>query len=184
MMQDPEPDIDALLLRGEGGTQAFAEVVLATYHSRVYRLCLSIVSDPADASDAAQEAFIDALSRIGRYRPGTNFRAWLSKIAVHKCYGLLRRRQRRRLIQHALERIHLTHGGARGKVNKGQPSCYGDDLEEAIDALTAKQQVVIHLRYTRGLPIKQIAGLLGVPEGTVHSRLHYAIHNLRKSLRD
>lgn len=181
-MTNPSSNIDSLILQGEAGTQSFAEAVVREYYDSIYRLCLAIVSDHADANDAAQEAFIAALADIERYQPDTNFKGWLSTIAVNKCYGVLRRHKRQQAIRDALrfirEPTHHTH--RRG--TPGSSSGFGDDLQSAISSLSAKHEMVIRLRYVHGLSIREMASVLGVREGTVHSRLHYAMRNLRKHM--
>lgn len=182
-MHNPYTNIDALI-QANASAEALAEAVVRKHYSRVYRLCLTIVAEPDEAADAAQEAFIAALADIERYEPGTSFRAWLSRIAVNKCYTLLRQRKRRQAINEALRWFRVdTHSSRAGRPAEGS-SDMGDELQDAVKDLGPKHETVIRLRYMQGLPIQKIAEILGVPEGTVHSRIHYAIRRLRRMLRD
>jgi len=78
---------------GQGKSNHFAETLVSQYYDYIHRLAVSILGDPADADDICQETFIDALLYIDRYSPGTNLKAWLSKIAVHKCRQAQRKRK-------------------------------------------------------------------------------------------
>jgi RNA polymerase sigma-70 factor (ECF subfamily) len=64
---------------------AVMEAMVVEYSAPVYRLALSILRDPAGAQDAAQDTFIQAAAGLHRYQVGTNFKAWLLKIAVNNC---------------------------------------------------------------------------------------------------
>jgi RNA polymerase sigma-70 factor, ECF subfamily len=77
-------ELDQMILDGQGKSRRFAETLLSQYYGYVHRLAVSILGDPTDADDVCQETFIDTLLYIDRYSPGTNLKAWLSKIVVHK----------------------------------------------------------------------------------------------------
>jgi RNA polymerase sigma factor (sigma-70 family) len=182
-MTNPHSSVDALIL-ADASEETLAEAVVHKHYRRIYRLSLSILSDPDDAADAAQNALIAALADIERYEPGTNFRAWLSRIAVYKCYALLRRRKRHRALQKALEFVRGGTDAICTERARGLSSVTGEDLWQAVEGLGAKHETVVRLRYMQGLPIREIAEILGVPEGTVHSRLHYAIRKLRRAINE
>jgi RNA polymerase sigma-70 factor (ECF subfamily) len=176
-------DIDIMLLHDEAGTPAFAEAVVRIHYDYIHRLCLSILRHDADASDAAQEAFIAALAGIHRYRPGTNFRAWLCSIAVHKCYGILRKHKAQQRLIDALRFALMNSPRSPNSTGHDPPGERRTELHLAIQELSPKHQVAVILRYVHGMSIKDMAAVLGIREGTVHSRLHYAIRNLRRHIR-
>lgn len=80
---------------------AVMEAMLVEYSAPVYRLALSILRDPVDSQDAAQDTFMQAAAALHRYQVGTNFKAWLFKIAVNNCRMILRKRGVRMALQHA-----------------------------------------------------------------------------------
>jgi RNA polymerase sigma-70 factor (ECF subfamily) len=181
-MTSTYPDIDLVLLNKRADSAAFAEAILGKYYDYIYRLCLSIVDDPADAADASQETFINAIADIDRYSVGTNFRAWLSRIAVFKCYAILRKRKIRKRLQSALRIIHSNTLNSPGPLDFVSKNEKVNELRSAIRELSSKHRVVIVLRYIHGLSIREMSEVLELREGTVHSRLHYAIRNLRKMI--
>jgi RNA polymerase sigma-70 factor (ECF subfamily) len=183
-MTTTHSSIDLMLLQEQADSPAFAEEVIRKYYDHIYRLSLSILNDPADASDATQEALIDALFHIDRYRVGTNFRAWLSRIAVHKCYAILRKQNVQRKVRDAIRFKFSKNPGSANVLDTVSDNEEVRQLQSAIEQLSSKHRVAIVLRYVHELSIKEMAEILGVREGTVHSRLHYAIRNLQRMMGD
>jgi RNA polymerase sigma-70 factor (ECF subfamily) len=172
--------IDRMLQQGQADTPAFAEAVVRDHYEHIYRLSLSILNDPDDASDATQEALIDAIFHIDRYRAGTNFRAWLSRVAVNKCYAILRKQKTQKKIRNAFQFNILKNSNPKYVLDTVSENERIQRLRLAIEKLSLKHRVVIVLRYVHEFSIREIATILEVREGTIHSRLHYAIRNLRK----
>lgn len=174
---------EQLLTAGTTDRQSLAESLLDTYFGDIHRLALSILHDEDAADDVAQDTFITALRHIGRYEPGTNLRAWLSTITVNLCRDRLRRRQAR-------QRWGVLWLGA-----QRQPGNHARDLEaghvrreansalwQSVNALDEKHRLPVILRYANGLSIREVADVLNIPEGTVHSRLHHACRKLAATL--
>lgn len=171
------------LLQANADRQHLAESMLDYYFADIHRLALSILQDEDAADDVAQDTFITALRQIGRYHPGTNMRAWLATIAVNLCRDRLRRRQARSRwgalwlgAQRAsdtqsrnLEARHVRHEAS-------------TTLWASVNALDEKHRLPIILRYANGLSIREVADVLNIPEGTVHSRLHHACKKLATAL--
>lgn len=175
-------EIDQMIENGQSHTREFAQALMHKYSGYIQRLATSILADPREAEDIVQETFIDALLYIDRYEPGTNLEAWLSKIAVHKCKATLRRRRMRRSLEHAIQNIQ--------KVFQNSPSESLMQAEKrrevwsAVNALNEKHRLPIILYYVYDLKIREIAAILEIPEGTVSSRLHYAVQKLGTYLQD
>ncbi len=168
-----------MLLNDRAQPPELAEAIVGQHFDFLYRLALSILHRPGDAADAAQEALVDAVLTIDRYEPGTNLRAWLARIVVNKCYGLLRKRTARQRLRSALRFLYSgnsRHGDLSDVLTKQEEV---SRLRVALGKLSAKHKVVVSLRYLDGLSIREVAEILDVPEGTVHSRLHYALRTLR-----
>jgi RNA polymerase sigma-70 factor (ECF subfamily) len=100
------------------------------------------------------------------------FDAWFNKILVNVCRGELRRRARRP----ALTQIEPAVDGGQSRVP------VRDELSRAILKLRPDEQIVVALRFGRDLAVSQIAAETGLAEGTVKSRLHYAMEHLRAAL--
>lgn len=125
-----------------------------------------IVGHREDAEDAVQEAAIKAYRAFTGYRPATPFRSWWLAILRNCCRDLLRRRQSRPATV-TMERAELPHEAA-------PPSGQHLDLQEALDQLCEAHREILHLRYFGGCSYREAADLLGIPIGTVMSRLHAA----------
>lgn len=176
-------ELDQMILNGQGKSHRFAETLVSQYYDYIHRLAISILGHSADADDICQETFINALLYIDRYSPGTNLKAWISKIAVHKCLQV----QRKWKIRDSFNAMIRT----RQAVIPKDPSPFditmdkeeSEEIWAAINALGDKHRIPVILYYVNELKVREIAEILGIPEGTVSSRLHYAIQHLEKRLK-
>lgn len=177
MMIDSLADIDQMISAGLSDTERFAETLVSQYYAYIHRLALSILHDQADADDACQETFIDALHYIERYSPGTNFKAWLSKIAVHKCWQV----QRKRRFRNAFNLTRIKDASRTEPSSPFEATLEREknaQLWAAIDALDEKHRLPVILYYVYEFKIREVAEILDIPEGTACSRLHYAVKKL------
>jgi RNA polymerase sigma-70 factor (ECF subfamily) len=160
-----------------------AESLLDHYFAVIHRLALSILRDDDEADDVAQDTFITALRRIDRYDPGTNMRAWLSTIAINLCRDRLRR-QKARLKWRDLWSKTQSGGAARSRDPESRHIRFEANatLWRSVYTLDEKHRLPIILRYVNGLSVGEVAEILQVPEGTIHSRLHYASKKLAAAL--
>src|SRR5919202_3831876 len=120
------------------------------------------------ADDVAQDAFERAFAALSRFDERRPFAPWLHRIVVNRCLDLLRRERRLTGGEAELERLEW-YDDSRGDA----------DLLEAVAGLSLQRRVVIVLRYGLGYSPAAIARLLGVPTGTVNSRLARALEELR-----
>ena len=141
------------------------------------RLAAYILRDATAAEDAVQEAALLAWDRRRSLRDGGSADGWFTRILVNVCRDELRRRARR---PH-LVALDPETGSAAG-VDLGGPGASDRNLGPAIARLTADEQVLLALRFGRELTVPAIAVALGVPEGTVKSRLHACLAHLRAAL--
>jgi RNA polymerase sigma-70 factor (ECF subfamily) len=160
---------------GGGSARAAAFTRLADEHlDRAYHLARAILTDESEAQDAAHDAFVQAWHKWGSLRDPARFEQWFDRILVNACRDRLRRRRRQ-----------ATDISAEVALATGDHAARADDqtaLDGAIATLSPDHQVVVALRYYRDLPIDEIAGRLGIPAGTVQSRLHYALKRLHAAL--
>ena len=137
-----------------------------------YRLATFILRDPLAAEDAVQEAALLAWDRRRTLRDSASADGWFTRILVNVCRDELRRRTRRpRLIA-----LDPAAGSAPGTPSPDP------GLATALGRLTPDEQTLLALRYGRELTVPQIADQIGVPEGTVKSRLHSTLQHLRAAL--
>ena len=143
-----------------------------------YRLARAILLDDSEAEDAVQEAAPVAWRRIGSLRDTASFDAWFDRILVNQCRDQLRRRKR--AVKVTAPPVGFEPVGAGNPVE----SEWDADLERALADLDVEHRTVVVLRYWQDRTVDDIATRLGIPAGTVESRLHHAMRSLRTSLGD
>ena len=152
--------------------QAAAFVRLANEHlDASYRLARAILRDPHEAQDATHDAYVQAWRKWSTLRDPSRFEAWFDRILVNTCRNRLTRSARLRPTDISLEVI-AAGGDPIGQAHDR------DAIGRAMTALSPDHRIVVALRYFRDLPIDAIAARLGVPPGTVQSRIHYALERL------
>jgi RNA polymerase sigma-70 factor (ECF subfamily) len=177
-------DLDSLL-KSEGASDTeVSEALVGAYYGYIYRLALSILNDSDDAEDAAQETFIRALLHLKSYQAGTQLRSWLSTIAVNICRDLLRRRKSRQTLTGVLHSLTRLTGAVSTPEDRAMRNEQKSTLWQAVQELDEKHRLPVLLRFVNGLSVREISGVLGINEGTVHSRLHYAVRRLKAQLTD
>lgn len=176
------PDLTALLARCRAGDTAAIETLVTTHQTVVYRFALSVLDDAAEADEATQDAFLAALRALETYRGEAAFTTWLYTITLNVCRGRLRQRQTRDRLMNSLQRLfRLTpHTPSPEAATVRQET--SDALWQAIMALSEKHRLPIVFRYYHDLPVAEIAAILDISEGTVHSRLNTARERLRVAL--
>jgi RNA polymerase sigma-70 factor (ECF subfamily) len=144
-----------------------------------FRVALGVLRNPADAEDVAQEAFVRAYRNFDRLRDPESFRAWLVRIvwrlALDRMRADRRRERREQAFLRATDPPEVEDGAAAREFERR--------LAEAIGALPEKLRLVLLLGAVQGHDLAEVARLLGVPEGTVKSRMHLARRRLAEALR-
>lgn len=174
----------ALLADCLAGDEAAVEALVRQYEGGVFRLALSVLNDPIEARDTAQEAFITALKSLRSYQTGS-FKAWLYTITLNLSRSRLRKRKSLERLRHALTSLL--------RLDLQQRQALPEDIViqnekerliwQTLSAMDDKHRLPLVLRYYNDLSVTEIAGMLGVPEGTIHSRLHIARERLRIELK-
>jgi RNA polymerase sigma-70 factor, ECF subfamily len=156
--------------------QAAAFRRLADQHlDTAYRLARAILRDATEAQDATHDAFVQAWRKWSTLRDPDKFDQWFDRILVNTCRNRLAR-GRRFTARDISEEIEPA------AIDEHRRFEDRDTVGRAIATLPVDQQVVVALRYYRDLTVEQIATRLGVPAGTVQSRLHYALKRLHAAL--
>jgi RNA polymerase sigma-70 factor (ECF subfamily) len=155
--------------------RAQAFVRLADQHlDAAYRLARAILRDATDAQDATHDAFEQAWRKWSTLRDPSRFEPWFDRILVNTCRDRLR--AGRRAATDISVEVAVASGDPYGQAHDR------DLLANAIATLPPDHRVVVALRYYRDLPVEAIASRLGIPPGTVHSRLHYALKRLHAAI--
>jgi RNA polymerase sigma-70 factor (ECF subfamily) len=168
-------DRPPVVVGGAGSPRAVAFTRLADEHlDKAYRLARAILRDETEAQDAAHDAFVQAWRKWDTLRDPARFEQWFDRILVNSCRDRLGARSRR-----------ATDISSEVALATGDHAPRTDDLtalRAAVATLSPDHQIVVALRYYRDLTIDDIAGRLGIPTGTVQSRLHYALKRLHENL--
>lgn len=137
--------------------EAFASVVLSSTDS-LYRISKSILKNDADCEDAVQEAIATGFGKLSTLRQDAYAKTWLTRILIHECYSLLKKREKNASM-----------------LTEPENDAYIDsdysDLYDALSALKKEYRLTIVLYYLEGYSIEEIAKIMRVPAGTVKSRL-------------
>ena len=165
---------NALIARAADGDAAAFDDLIRPRLDRLYVTANRILRDGAAAEDAVQQAMVLAWRDLRALRDRDRLDAWLYRLLVRTCYRELR--SRRRL---AANVVQLE---PHGDPDATQAIHDRDALERAFRRLSADKRAVIVLHHVTGLSLPEIAGILAVPEGTVRSRLHYGLQDLRRVL--
>lgn len=141
-----------------------------------FRVAFAVLRHPHDAEEVAQEAFVRAYRHYTRLRDRERFRAWLVRVTWRLAIDRQRADRRRAAREfHAERRAEATPSEAQSHLRS-------IELWAAIDALPEKLRLVTVLSAIEGHNIREVAALLGVPEGTVKSRLSLARQRLKERL--
>ena len=171
-------DIDdaTLVERCRQGDDLAWEALVRRWQGRVYGLAWHYLGNTEDARDAAQEAFVRVYRQLGSF-DGDCFQAWLLRITRNLCLDQLRRRKTRP----PLEELRAAEEGDAAPTDAApspeQAWLSGARrrvVHEALRRLNGPNREVILLKDIQGLKLGEVAGMLGLPIGTVKSRAHRA----------
>jgi RNA polymerase sigma-70 factor (ECF subfamily) len=158
-------------------TGEFERVALPHLHE-LYRTALRLLGDGAKAEDVVQETYLQAWKSFARFAPGTNCRAWLFKILVNTIHHHRRNWFNLRRVKESDEILEQTAACAAPVPERVAHA----EILRALDRLPADYRAAVLLADVEEFSYKEIAGLLGVPIGTVMSRLSRGRKLLREQL--
>lgn len=165
-----------IVKKAQAGGQEALQALVDQYHIPALRAAQIILGDPQDAEDIVQEVWIQVLRSLGSLRDPGRFNAWLYRIVRNTA---LRKRQQRAT---KLSDIMLQEDLVCEETESHTRADTLQWLPIALHALSGKDYFVTSLHYFNGLSVEEIAQLLGVPLGTVKSRLFHARQILKKEM--
>ena len=169
-------DRDLVELAQRGDRDAFA-VLVRLHGDRLFGIARRILRDVDLADDAVQQAFVVAWTELPTLRDPERFEAWATRILVRLCFTLARPTRSTRLHVGSLDNAAEHSAG-----DATEAIARRDQLERGFRRLPPEQRAVLVLRHYLGLEPTEIAGVLGIPAGTVRSRLHHAHREMRAAL--
>ncbi|MFI5261492.1 MAG: RNA polymerase sigma factor [Candidatus Limnocylindrales bacterium] len=166
-----------LVLRAQAGDHDAFTTLVASSLDRLYGGARLILRDDGQAQDAVQDAMLRAWRGLKGLRQPARFDAWLYRLVVHACYRIARREGARRIVEVRLSPFDDP------SVPDGQHSfLLRDQLERGFRRLSPEQRAVLVLRFYLDLSDADAAEVLGIPAGTLKSRLNRATHAMRAAL--
>ena len=168
----------------QGDQTAITQFVQA-HQLSVFRLALSVLNDPDEANEATQDTFIAALRALKSYRQTSSIKAWLYTIALNVSRSRLRKQKAKERLQKTLTFVfriqsQLSPTPEEAAIGNEEEAA----LRESLGQLGEKHRIPIVLRYYHDLSVAEIAEIMDIKEGTVHSRLSIGRERLRAALED
>lgn len=160
----------------QGDRAAFGEI-FNRHRRRAYAFAYQYLHSVEDAKDVVQEAFIKVLENLHRFDRGREFGPWLLTIVRNQCIDHLRRNRRRP--QEELDRPVRD-----SRTVTADRQLLRHEVWRALQQLSPDHREIIFLKDYQGHTYAEIADILGIPVGTVMSRLHHARRNLAALLRE
>ncbi len=158
------------------------EILVGNYQQRIYAYLLAMLGNRHDAEDVAQETFLTAFRKLDQFERRSSFYTWLHRIAFNAAIDLQRRKKRTKnqfstgdMTETAEPKEHLSDSPASIVMAKETVS----QVQIALSRLDEERRNIIVLRDLQGIDYAEIATMLGIPVGTVRSRLHRARIELR-----
>ena len=186
-MHDSEgPPEEEVVARARKGDHDAFRILVERYQGRAFGLALRILRNEELARDAVQDSFLKAYGALRRFEGRSSFYTWLYRLVFNHCLDLKRKDKSRRHVEWEEERIgpdRVLEEGSPGAITSGAFPGQGALLERAelremmasaIDRLPDDARETLLLREIDGCSYAEIAETLGIPKGTVMSRLHYA----------
>ncbi|MEX0674450.1 MAG: sigma-70 family RNA polymerase sigma factor [Gaiellaceae bacterium] len=167
MRRAPDPELIALARKGSGEAAA---ILFDRYWPTAWAAAYAVTADRTLADDAAQEAIQRAFAALHRFDVTRPFGPWLKRIAVNRAIDYVRRSSR----------VEPLHPWALGEQAEHDLQLWA--VADAVAALGEGKRLVVVLHYWLDFPLEEIAGVLGLPVGTVASRLSRALAELRVAL--
>jgi RNA polymerase sigma-70 factor, ECF subfamily len=184
LLHESAADLDSAVTQGtesfEGSLEQEFDRHLGDCSALAYRIALGVLRHPADAEDVAQDALIKAYHHRHELRQPERFRAWLVRVTWRLAIDRQRSSSRRERRELAAAASQLPEPSAEDAAVRRE---FQQRLDAAVDSIPGKLRRVVVLAGIEGYDMRETAALLGLPEGTVRSRLHRARKILAEKLR-
>jgi RNA polymerase sigma-70 factor (ECF subfamily) len=172
--------LDELLLQSiAAGDKGAMRVLFQRHNVRIYRFVLRLVGNASRAEDIVSEVFLVVWRSAGRFKAESQVTTWLLAIARHKAISALRRRPEAQLDDHTAAAIVDPRDDPEARLDKQDRS---DIIQKCLARLSPSHREIIDLVYYHGKLVRDVALIVGVPEGTVKTRMFHARKHMSKML--
>ena len=154
------------------------------YYARVVGVVTGILKDRARAEEEVQEAYLTALESLPRLTDGDRFYPWLRRIAVNRAIESMRRTRRRERIRAEHPSDAAEERGAGDALDEIIRVEAGHRVRAALDRLPERQRAAVVLRFFDGLPMREIAGILGCEPVTARTQVFRGLQRLGALMRE
>jgi RNA polymerase sigma-70 factor, ECF subfamily len=172
---------EVLIARIAGGDRLAMQVLFARHHVRVYRFVLRLVRNEATAEDLISEVFLDIWRQADKFEGRSAVSTWMLSIARFKALSVLRKRPEQELDDETAERIEDQADDPETALAKKDK---GAVLRQCLSALSAEHREIVDLVYYHEKSVEEVAGIVGIPEATVKTRMFYARKKLSELLKE
>ena len=176
MTPDSKSEEYGWIRKAQTGNSVAFESLYRMHVDKVYGLCLRMTGNVAEAEDCTQDAFIQAWSKLDKFRGESAFGTWLHRVAVNTVLGRMRKSRREQ------DRIRAVTEVSQVAETIGDSSGLRD-LEQAIDELPSGARHVFVLHAVYGYSHDETGGMLGIAAGTSKAQLHRARRLLAQQLK-
>ena len=173
----PDGELAVWIKNAASGSRECQKRIYELLASRVYRVIRKIVG-PSNADDVMQEFVIQLFAKLNQFKFESSLETWAHRMAVNQGLQYLRKtnREEQRVRKIALTTEMSTQTNSEAKADDAEI------LQLAMEQISGEQRAILHMKEVEGLGYEAIATVLGIPEGTVGSRLNKARKELRSSL--
>ena len=172
---------EVLVTRIAGGDRLAMQVLFARHHVRVYRFVLRLVRNEATAEDLISEVFLDVWRQAGKFEGRSAVSTWMLSIARFKALSTLRRKPEQELDDETAEQIEDLADSPEVALAKKDKATV---LRGAINKLSVKHREIVNLVDYHEKSVEEVAGIVGIPEATVKTRMFYARKKLSEILKE
>jgi RNA polymerase sigma-70 factor (ECF subfamily) len=171
---------EALISRIAAGDRLAMQVLYARHHVRIYRFVLRLVGNPTLAEDLISEVFLDVWRQAGKFEARSAASTWLLAIARFKALSAVRRKPEEELDEETAGAIEDPADDPEIAAQKKDKS---EILRKCLSALSPEHREIIDLVYYHEKSVEEVAGMVGIPEATVKTRMFYARKKLSELLK-
>ena len=174
------PTDEELVARYKAGEERAFDEIVERYERRVYSIALRMSGNTDDAADITQDVFISSLRALRKFRGDAKLSTWLHRVAVNAALDHVRRRKRRPM--QATDELPDRPSTDPGPEEEAERAARAAEVHRALSDISDDHRAVIVLHDLQGLDYAGVADALGVPVGTIKSRIHRARVELAQRL--